>query len=80
LIPPFLAAQSKSLEGEPIEGFFCSVTAYAPQNGERGYRYQRVVLHWQVGPGGTQEDFEISLPLTLPDDRRAKTRIMLAPS
>lgn len=74
LILPFLAAQRESLQGEALEEFFCWITAYAPQLEVRGYQCQRVIIHWQMGRGA-REDFEISLPLTLPDDRRDKTRV-----
>lgn len=75
----FLAAQSKQPEGIPIEAFFAYVQADKPVEADRGYRSVPVSIHWQYGPGGLQGDYEIPLPLTIPDDRRGETRISLAP-
>jgi hypothetical protein len=75
LLFPFLAAQRQSLQEGPQEGIFsCWITAYPPEQGDRGYRYQRVTIHWRAA-GRTRDDYEISLPLTLPDDRRDRTKI-----
>jgi hypothetical protein len=77
MIPVFLAAQSRDVSGEPWEKFRIWLRAQDSGETRRNYRHVPVTLSWQMG--SSQNDYTLSLPLTLPDDRRAKTLVEVVP-
>ena len=50
-----------------------------PQTGDRGYRYVPIRIEWGVGRNAAPSVYAVSLPASLPDDRRDRTRIEISP-
>lgn len=79
LLDNYLEARNEDPSDENVRRFeaylFC--TYEAPQREDSGYGYVQVIA--AVGAGRTREHFALVLPTTLPDDRRDKTVIEVAP-
>jgi hypothetical protein len=80
LLLPFLLAQREDLDGFDLERFSVTVWVEEPQDvkypapGVPTCRFVPLQINWRMGRSRGQFD-RLTLPLTVPDDRRAETRV-----
>jgi hypothetical protein len=81
LLSAFLQAQDRLIPPPDPTGFHVRFSRIEeqPQSGDRGYRYVPVRIEWSLGRNAEPSDYAVSLPASLPDVRRDRTRVELSP-
>ncbi|MFN3648441.1 MAG: hypothetical protein ACK47B_02580 [Armatimonadota bacterium] len=72
-VPFFLALQEREVEALPLETFQVRIRLMRLAPGKRELPMLRADIEWMMK--GHQGDFELYLPLAVPDDRRAATSV-----